>query len=170
MINYRILEMGAQKAIGPVGNIVLSQEVMEIGTLDSFAIDEEVKERIIHIIEDMRGDECLGIFFIAKYENEDYVECVGVLYGEIHGLDQDFYSPTLEAPDEKYCSACDVAHHKLAPMQKWDLIVKYAEEHNLMDYICDLVNERSITWKCDFLEHLFDRVTEAEENKHGKYN
>jgi len=142
MTNYKILEMGEQKSIGPVGNIVLSQEVMEIGTLDSFAINEEVKERIIYIIEDMRGDECLGIFFIAKYENDNYSGCVGVLHGEVYGLDQDFYPPLLEVPDERYRMACDVAHQELTTRQKWDLIVKYADENNLMDSIIDLINQK----------------------------
>lgn len=140
MINYRILEMGEQKAIGPVGNIVLSQEVMEVGTLDSFTINEEVKERIIHIIEDMRGELCEGTFYIARYEDNCYAECVGVLIAEIYGLDNEDYPPCLVEPDDKYRIECDIAHHELSTKQKWNLIIEYADKYSLMDSIITLIN------------------------------
>ena len=139
MIYYKILEMGKQKAIGPVGNIVLSQEVDEIGTLNSFAIDEDTKMKIVSIIEDMRGSDFLGIFLIAIYEDNIYSGCVGVLFGGVYGLDQDFYPPFLVEPDERYRMACDVAHHELSTEQKWSAITEYADKHNLMDSIIDLI-------------------------------
>lgn len=141
MTNYKILEMGNQKAIGPVGNIVLSQEVAVIGTLNSFAIDDDTKNKIVSIAEEQRYGICEGTFFIAKYEDDNYAECVGVLFGEIYGLDQDFSPPSLETPDERYRMTCDVAHYELTTKQKWDLIVKYADDNNLMDSVIDLFNQ-----------------------------
>lgn len=141
MTNFKILEMGNQKAIGSVGNIILSQEVAEIGTLNSFTIDEDTKNKIVSIAEEQHYGICEGTFLIAKYEDDNYSGCVGVLFGEVYGLDQDFYPPSLELPDERYRMACDVAHHELTTMQKWDLIVNYADENNLMDSVIDLFNQ-----------------------------
>ncbi len=80
----------------------------------------------------MRGGDCLGIFLIAKYEDDTYVECVGALLGE---EDEAF----LDGAEVDYCIACDVAHHELSTEEKWSAITEYANKHNLMDSIIDLI-------------------------------
>ncbi|WP_143318730.1 hypothetical protein [Clostridium sp. HBUAS56010] len=164
MINYRILEEGRERSIGPVGNVTLSLEVTEIGTIDSFSVDEATKQRIVSIIEDMRGGVCEGIFLIAKYEDDSYVECVGALLGE---EDEAF----LDGAEVDYCIACDVAHHELSTEEKWSAIIEYANRHNLMDSIIDLIyfydGRINASMYGDVLRKLFKWVAMAKSRKKG---
>lgn len=134
---YKILRMDD---IQSVAGVVLDTKVTEILKIQDFDHTDEMEEKIIKIIREYEDGKCEDTHFIAKYSDKGkYEECVGVMFGEIDDGEEKC-EPFLDCAEHDMKVYCDMAHRHLTDKQKWNDIIRVADQFGLMNNIIELIN------------------------------